>query len=290
MDLPCRSSVQIVCVDRSPGSFSQSFGYIFRYLAGKWPRNGVRRPTIRHGRPFRGRGISLRPLTSDWSDGEHVAAVIRLLLLGDPTLFRAMPNHAAGAEFDFRIVSHFPSAHEALDWLGGQPFDLILFDCDPDYEQNGIRFVRSAREAGYAGRIFIVTTGMNDADYVRALGLGVCGIFLKHNPPELLMEALHRVMAGETWIDPNCIRGLITAVEAQSRRLRGNRLSDRERDVLDGVLAGSSTREIAVRLRISEASVKSALQQLFVKTGVRKRSQLVRVALEDYGAAWGLRG
>ncbi|MCU1336955.1 MAG: Two component transcriptional regulator, LuxR family [Bryobacterales bacterium] len=130
---------------------------------------------------------------------------------------------------------------------------------------------------------------MNDADYVRALGLGVCGIFLKHSSPELLVQAIHRVMAGETWIDQRCIQGLVKAVEDESREARKNQLSERERDVLKGVFAGLSNKEITAELNISEASVKSALQQLFMKTGVRTRSQLVRVALEEYGTAWGLR-
>ena len=124
---------------------------------------------------------------------------------------------------------------------------------------------------------------------MRALGQGVCGIFLKHSSPDLLTEAIHKVMAGETWIDQRCIQGLVHAVESEaSRPLSRNQLTDRERQVLKGVFSGLSNKEIAAQLNISEASVKSALLQLFVKTGVRTRSQLVRVALEEYGAAWDL--
>jgi hypothetical protein len=57
---------------------------------------------------------------------------------------------------------------------------------------------------------------------------------------------------------------------------------------LKRVFAGSSNKEIAAQLNISEASVKSALQQLFIKTAVRTRIQLFRVALEEYGTAWRL--
>ena len=113
--------------------------------------------------------------------------------------------------------------------------------------------------------------------------LGVSGIFLKHSAPEMLIEAIRKVMAGETWIDPRCVQGLVKAVESEGRHARKNQLSEREREVLKGVFAGSSNKEIAAHLNISEASVKSALQQLFVKTGVRTRSQLVRIALEEYG-------
>lgn len=214
---------------------------------------------------------------------------IRLLLLDDHTLFRAMLSRLLDTESDFRVVGHFSSTPEALEALGALTVDLVLLDYDLGNKQDGFQFIRTAREAGYSGRIFIVTAGMNDADYVRALGLGVCGIFLKHSPPELLIEAIHKVVEGETWIDQHCVQGLVKAIEAEGRRSRRNQLSERERDVLKGVFAGASNKEIAGRLEISEASVKSALQQLFIKTGVRTRSQLVRVALEEYGTAWGLR-
>jgi DNA-binding NarL/FixJ family response regulator len=215
-------------------------------------------------------------------------AKIQLLLLDDHTLFRAMLSRLLDTESDFRVVAHCASSQEALEVIDQHHVDLVLLDYDLGNRQNGFQFLRKAREAGYSSRIFIVTAGMNDADYVRALGLGVCGIFLKHSSPELLVDAIHRVMTGETWIDQRCVQGLVKAVENEGRQARNTQLSERERDVLKGVFAGSSNKEIAALLGISEASVKSALQQLFVKTGVRTRSQLVRVALEEYGAAWSL--
>jgi DNA-binding NarL/FixJ family response regulator len=212
-----------------------------------------------------------------------------LLLLDDHTLFRAMLSRLLDTESDFRVVAHCSSSQEALDVLGRHLVDLVLLDYDLGNKQNGFHFIRRAREAGYEGRIFIVTAGMNDADYVRALGLGVCGIFLKHSSPEMLIQAIHKVIGGETWIDQRCVEGLVRTVENEGRQARKNQLSEREREVLKGVFAGLSNKEIAGHLNISEASVKSALQQLFIKTGVRTRSQLVRVALEEYGTAWGIR-
>ena len=213
----------------------------------------------------------------------------QLLLLDDHTLFRAMLGRLLETESEFRVVAQCSTSDEALDALGRGRIDLVLLDYDLGIRETGLQFIRRARDAGYSGRIFMVTAGMADADYVRALGMGVCGIFLKHSEPELLTDAIHRVMAGETWIDQRCIQGLVKAVETEGRQSRKNQLSERERDVLKGVFAGLSNKEIGAQLKISEASVKSALQQLFVKTGVRTRSQLVRVALEEYGSAWGLR-
>ncbi len=216
-------------------------------------------------------------------------AVSQLLLLDDHTLFRATLSRLLNAEPDFRVVAHCSSIQEAQEVLGRNHLDIVLLDYDLGAGQSGFQFIGSAREAGYTGRIFIVTAGMNDSDYVRALGLGVCGIFLKHSSPELLIEAIHKVMAGETWIDPRCVDGLVKAVESEGHEARKTRLSERESAVLKGVFAGLSNKEIGAQLNISVPSVKSALQQLFIKTGVRTRSQLVRVALEGYGAAWGVR-
>jgi DNA-binding NarL/FixJ family response regulator len=213
----------------------------------------------------------------------------QLLLLDDHTLFRAMLGRLLETEPEFRVVAQCSTTQEALDALSRHRVDLVLLDYDLGNRETGLQFIRRARETGYSSRIFIVTAGMNDADYVRALGLGICGIFLKHSEPELLTDAIHRVMAGETWIDQRCVQGLVKAVESEGRQSRRNQLSERERDVLKGIFAGLSNKEIGAQLKISEASVKSALQQLFVKTGVRTRSQLVRVALEEYGTAWGLR-
>jgi DNA-binding NarL/FixJ family response regulator len=104
-----------------------------------------------------------------------------------------------------------------------------------------------------------------------------------------LIQAIRKVMRGETWIDERCIQGLVRALETQGSQFRKDQLTERERQVLRGVFEGLSNKEIGAKLTLSEASIKSALQQLFVKTGVRTRSQLVRVALEEYGTAWGLR-
>jgi DNA-binding NarL/FixJ family response regulator len=210
----------------------------------------------------------------------------RLLLLDDHALFRGGLSRLLAAESDFQVVAQCATSAEALDALARQQVDIVLLDYDLG-EEHGFQFIRKARDAGFAGRVFIVTAGMNDADSVRALGHGVCAIFLKTSPPDQLSQAIRKVMAGETWIDERCIHALVRALD-RSRQVETRRqLTERERDVLKGVFEGLSNKEIAASLSISEGSVKSALQQLFVKTGVRTRSQLVRVALEEYAGAWG---
>ena len=210
------------------------------------------------------------------------------MLLDDHALFRESLSQLLDTESGFQVLARCATCEEALEALGREVIDLVLLDYDLG-EESGFDFIRRAREAGYQGRIFIVTAGMTDSDSVRALGQGVCGIFLKHSSPALLTEAIRKVMAGETWVDQRCIRALVQAVERTGEQERRKQLSGREREVLKGVFEGLSNKEIGQQIGISEASVKSALQQLFMKTSVRTRSQLVRVALEEYGAVWGLR-
>lgn len=213
---------------------------------------------------------------------------IRLLLLDDHVLFREGLSRLLSTEPDLEVVGHASNSADALEYLASHPVDIVLLDFDLGRE-NGFEFIRKAREAGHQTRIFIVTAGMADADTVRALGLGVCGIFLKTSPPERLTDAVRRVMLGETWIDQPCIRALTQAIQATPQRPAPSRqVTERERDVLKGVMEGLGNKEIAGRLGISEGSVKSALQQLFLKAGVRTRSQLVRVAVEEYATVWRL--
>ena len=212
---------------------------------------------------------------------------IRLLLLDDHALFRAGLSRLLAMESDLELVAQCATSAEALETLARQAVDLVLLDFDLGEEQ-AFEFIRKAREGGYKGRVFIVTAGMSDADSVRALGHGICGIFLKTSPPPQLTDAIRKVIAGETWIDQRCIHALVQAVDRSKETERRRQLTEREREVLKGVFEGLTNKEIAAVLNISEGSVKSALQQLFVKTGVRTRSQLVRVALEEYAGAWGL--
>ncbi len=127
-------------------------------------------------------------------------AKTHLLLLDDHALFRVMLGRLLGTDSDFRVIADCSTIPEALDTLAHERVDLVLLDHDLGKRETGFQFIRQARDAGYIGRMFIVTAGMTDADYVTALGQGVCGIFLKHSSPELLVEAIHKVMSGQTWI------------------------------------------------------------------------------------------
>jgi two-component system nitrate/nitrite response regulator NarL len=205
---------------------------------------------------------------------------IKILLLDDHALFREGLSRLVESVPDLEMTAHCATLKEATEILRQQPIDLVLLDYDLGKE-NGFDFIARARKIGFEGRFLIVTAGMSDTQSVQAVRLGVGGIFPKHSSPALLAQAIRKVMAGETWLDQSSIQALIEATRRQETSDPRKPFTERENQVLQGVFEGLSNKEIGARLDISESSVKATLQQLFQKTGVRTRSQLVRIALEE---------
>ena len=205
--------------------------------------------------------------------------------MDDHTLFREALNRWLESEPDLEMAAHCASAGGAGEILRQKPIDIILLDHDLGKE-SGFQLLREARASGFTGRVLMVTAGMTDAESVKALRLGASGIFLKHSSPAVLAQAIRKVMAGETWLDPASLQAVIEAAKHPQTASHDHPFTQRETHVLRGVFEGLSNKEIGARLTISESSVKAALQQLFQKTGVRTRSQLVRIVLEEHGGEW----
>lgn len=137
-----------------------------------------------------------------------------------------------------------------------------------------------------SARIVVVTGSMGASAILGAVNAGVSGIVLKHSAPERLIEAIRRVASGETWWDT----GILELIASDSKRTLApasdRAIADRQRQILMLILDGSTNREIASKLNSSESSVKASIQELFVKTGVQTRSQLVRIAVENHASEW----
>jgi DNA-binding NarL/FixJ family response regulator len=210
---------------------------------------------------------------------------IRLLLLDDHTLFRESLSRLLDAEPDFEMVADCSSVEQAVEVLQSRAVDVVLLDYDLGPER-APDFLDRIRALGLAPRVLMVTAGITPSESVQVLNGGACGLFLKHSSPALLAEAIRRIDAGETWVDQRCLRDIVQVASHTEGRPASKDFTERERAVLRGVFEGLSTKEIGARLEISESSVKAALQQLFHKTGVRTRSQLVRIALEQFAGQW----
>lgn len=202
---------------------------------------------------------------------------LRLLLLDDHVLFREGLRRLLVTESDFETVAECGSPAEALEVLSRSAVDVILLDFDLG-EETGTNFITQAQRAGYRGKILIVTAGMIPLDVTVARNLGVSGIFLKHNSPKTLLEAIRDVARGREWMDSRAVPSVPVAVDRSTQV--NAQLTQRELQVLRSVFEGLTNKEIAHNIGASQSSVKATLQRLFEKTGVRTRSQLVRIAIE----------
>ena len=212
----------------------------------------------------------------------NAATHVRIVIVDDHALFRESIARLLNAEADFEVVADCASMNDALSILSSTLVDLVLLDFDLG-EENGFTFLPKARRAGFQGKVLIVTAGLSDFEGAELVHQGVVGIFMKHSSAAALSEGIRHVMSGKVWFERRYLTTIFeTPPTGTDTRLRAQRLSERERQVLHHILEGLSNKQIAERLETSESSVKASLQRIFDKARVRTRSQLVRVALERY--------
>jgi DNA-binding NarL/FixJ family response regulator len=209
------------------------------------------------------------------------AESIRILLVDDHALFRESIARMLSRELDFDIVADCASVEDALLILRERPVDLILLDFDLG-QRNGMDFMRLARKEEVKAKVLIVTAGIEPTEVAELIRSGISGIFLKRDSPASLAQSIRDVMAGKVSFEHDILQQAMADAGTANAVPRAETFTTRERQVLSGVFEGLANKEIAGRIGVSESSVKATLQQLFAKTGVRTRSQLVRIALERY--------
>lgn len=208
--------------------------------------------------------------------------VIRLFLVDDHALFRDGLARLLSADPDFDLVGIAGTLEDALEALSSHDVDVLLLDYMLG-DQPANSLVSTLRARGFAGRILLVTAGLPDREAREMIGVGVAGIFHKQHAAEDLKRSIREVFEGKVLIDEHYLRKLVQVAAADESRPA--RFTDRERQILGFLIEGLANKEMGSRLSVSESAVKAALQVLFNKTGVRTRSQLVRVALEQFGTS-----
>jgi len=209
---------------------------------------------------------------------------VRIVIVDDHALFRESVSRLLNAEPDFEVVADCATIEEALEVISASHVDLVLLDFDLG-QQSGANFFAEAKRIAFEGKVLIVTAGLSDAEGADLMRQGGAGIFMKHSSAASLAQGIRQVMSGKVWLEQQYLRTIFDTPLTQkegTQRTQHQQLGERERKVLNYILEGLTNKQIADRLDISESSVKAVLQQLFDKAGVRTRSQLVRVALEQY--------
>jgi len=206
----------------------------------------------------------------------------RLLIIDDHALFRESVARLLQSEAGLEVVADCATGAAALQVLRAHKnINVVLLDVDLGQEK-GADFLDQLRKESFQGKVLLVTAGVNEAELPGFIRKGISGVFLKHDSPASLVQGIRDTMEGKALFPQNLLRRAFEQHnEPEATEARAH-LTDRERQVLSFVFEGLGNKQIADRLQISETGVKSVLQQLFAKTWVRTRCQLVRVALESY--------
>jgi DNA-binding NarL/FixJ family response regulator len=217
---------------------------------------------------------------------------IRLAIVDDQPLVRAGFRMILATQPDLEVVGEAGDGAEAVRLVtrlraSGAAPDVVVMDIRMPI-LDGVSATRQLCVDGAAPRVIVVTTFDTDEEAFAALQAGASGFLLKNAPPEELLAAIRVVASGDAVVAPRITRRLLERCAGQLapprsgnvRQGRLDQLTDREREVLLLVAQGLSNAEIAERLVLAEATVKSHVGRMLTKLGLRDRVQAVVLAYE----------
>jgi DNA-binding NarL/FixJ family response regulator len=209
--------------------------------------------------------------------------VIRVLLADDQRVVREGLGTLLGLLDGIELVGTAADGEEAVALAGELSPDVVLMDLRMP-RMDGIEAIRALAERGDRPRAIALTTYADDASVLGALRAGARGYLTKDAGAEEIRAAVQAVSRGEAALDPAVQHHVVAALAGEAGGAAAgvpelpDGLTPREAEVLELIAAGLSNSEIAERLVVSAATVKSHVNHLFAKAGVRDRAQAVTYA------------
>lgn len=199
--------------------------------------------------------------------------MIRILLADDHPVVRTGLRAMLADAADLQVIGEGETPDEAVTLARELNPDVVLMDLQFGTDRTGADATRQIRSLPTPPAVLVLTNYDTDSDILGAVEAGASGYLLKDAPPDELITAIRAAAAGQTALAP-AIAGRLLA------RLRSPHpsLSSRETEVLQLVADGSTNNEIASRLHISDATVKSHLVHIYTKLGVSSRTAAVASA------------
>ena len=222
---------------------------------------------------------------ADAAGGASSTSLIRIILVDDQELVRAGFRMVLDAQPDMQVVGEAADGLAAIDLARRLHADVMVLDARMP-RLDGVEATRRIRQAGDLPRVLMLTTFDLDEYAFAALKAGASGFLLKDVPPEELLFAIRSVHSGDSVVAPSTTRRLIDQFAAllpdgdQGIPAEVADLTEREREVLTLVAQGLSNAEIAQRLFVSEATVKTHVGRVLAKLSLRDRVQAVVYAYE----------
>lgn len=200
------------------------------------------------------------------------ANLIRVLTVDDHFLLRKGISALVNAEPDMKLIAEAANGKDALDAFRSHRPDVTLMDLQMP-GMDGLETIHAIREEFPEARIIVLTTYSGDTRVLRALRAGARGYILKGNVHEELLNTIRAVHAGQKRIPPDVAAEL--AIHSTDEAL-----TEREIDVLKLIAAGNANKQIADKLFISEATVKSRVTNILSKLGANDRAHAVTIGLK----------
>jgi DNA-binding NarL/FixJ family response regulator len=198
--------------------------------------------------------------------------MIRILTVDDHPLLQEGIAAVIEGEEDMKLVGQARNGREGIESYRSLQPDVTLMDLRmPDI--NGIEAITAIRTDFPNARIVVLTSFAGDAQAAAALRAGAASYLLKNLVRKDLIDTIRAVHAGKRWIPPEVATEIATHVA-------DDLLSERELQVLRGVAAGRSNKEIAVELDISEGTVKTHMKSILPKLDASDRTHAVMIALK----------
>jgi len=206
------------------------------------------------------------------------------MLVDDQELVRTGFRMVLGAQPDIEVVGEAADGLAAVEALRAVEADVVLMDVRMP-RMDGVEAARVICAAPDGPKVLILTTFDLDEYAFAAIKAGAAGFLLKDVPPAELISAIRSVHSGDAVVAPSTTRRLLDRFavllpEGDARREDAGVLTAREREVMVHVARGLSNSEIAARLHLAEATVKTHLGRILAKLGLRDRAQVVVYAYE----------
>ena len=209
---------------------------------------------------------------------------LRIIIVDDQPMLRAGFRMVLEAQDEMRVVGEAGDGAEAIEVAQRHAADIVLMDVRMPRVDGVTATARILREIPNPPRVIILTTFDLDEYAYAGLRAGASGFLLKDAEAEQLLHAIRVVAAGEAMIAPTVTRRLLDRFAHQlpidGATAKSTTLTEREHDVLIEIAAGRSNAEIAQRLFLSEATVKTHVAHILTKLGLRDRVQAVVYAYE----------
>jgi DNA-binding NarL/FixJ family response regulator len=199
--------------------------------------------------------------------------VIRLLIADDHPVVRDGLSGMFATDPDFEVVGQAGDGAEAVRLAGTLKPDVILMDLRMP-GMDGVAAITELAKRKVPVRVLVLTTYDTDTYVLPAIEAGATGYLLKDAPRAELLRAVRAAADGQGVLSPSVATRLMSRVRTPAAEL----LSQRELEVLELVAAGTTNRDAAVRLFISEATVKTHLLHIYAKLGVTDRAAAVAEA------------